>query len=58
MENYKQMSIKSAERVRRAGTDPGIFCEVTSEEQPLPAMDDFYKKRLKQDQSSKLYQLL
>ena len=42
MENYKKMSIKSAERRRRAGNkDPGPFCNVVSEQQPLPDMEVF-----------------
>ena len=36
------MSIKSAERRRRAGNkDPGPFCNVVSEQQPLPDMEVF-----------------
>ena len=48
MENYRHMSIKTVERIRRATkagiTDFGVCCEVLSEEQPLPTpFNDFLR---------------
>ena len=42
MENYNELSIKSSERRRRAKTTKGKVCEVISEKQPLPDMDEFF----------------
>ena len=49
MENYRHMSIKTVERIRRATkagvTDLGVLCEVLSDEQPLPIpFNDFFKR--------------
>ena len=43
MENYKHISIKSAER-RNRQESIGKLCHVQSDEQPLPIMDDFYSR--------------
>lgn len=49
MENYRHISIKTAERIRRAvrggNTDPGVhvYCEVVYEELLLPTpFEDFF----------------
>ena len=43
MENYKPISIKSAERKRRQGSI-GELCRVVSDDQPLPDMRDFWSR--------------
>ena len=47
--NYRHISLKTAERIRRAvkggNIDPGVYCEVLSEKQLLPTpFRDFFKR--------------
>lgn len=44
LENYKELSPKGAERLRRAGEHVGRICEVLADEQQLPDWGDFYSR--------------